>query len=391
MRPSVLLLLACNQPVAGLRNDDTSAPSDASEEADADVDADTDADTDPGPVTAADRVAAIDRTVDPDFVYTYDQARFVPPDGKTLLIMGQTVERIDEYLAAFPDEPLPAGWSAYWGVPEFVGITEPHVGEYGTTQDHQMLVDDFPDAVVHSAMWMVGTWDVAQNTADGAYDAVIDQYAAWANTVDRPIYLRIGYEFDGWHNELEPGVYVLAYRRVVDRMRAAGVDNVAFIWHSYASPPYNGYDVADWYPGDDYVDWVGVSVFDHLYTGQPTLGSDGQAVLEFARDHGKPVIAAESSAVRGIDPADARAWDAWFVPFFSFVHRHEIKAIAFISEDWSTLDFPGVTWSDARLSNNADVAEAWFLETSDPRYLHASPDLYHALGYERAASGGGRR
>ena len=220
-----------------------------------------------GEPTVQDLVDEIDRTVDPDFVYAYDQARFVPPDGRVLLVMGQTVERIDEYVDRFDTEPAPGGWSAYWGIPEFNGITEPHVNDLGVTHHHQMLVDRFPNTVINSGLWMVGTWDVAKNTAAGAYDAVIDQYSAWAKTTGRPIYLRIGYEFDGPHNALEPEEYIAAYRHIVDRMRADGVDNVAFVWHSYAAPPYGGHPISAWYPGDDYVDWVGISVF-----SSPTSG-----------------------------------------------------------------------------------------------------------------------
>ena len=45
-----------------------------------------------------DMISKIDRTVDSSFVYKYEKIKFVPPKGKTLLIMGQTVERINEYL-----------------------------------------------------------------------------------------------------------------------------------------------------------------------------------------------------------------------------------------------------------------------------------------------------
>lgn len=368
MLASLLLIAACTEPI----EDPT------------DVDSESFVVEEPVPQvppTIEEMVAEIDRSVSPTFIYPYEQTRFVPPDGKTLLIMGQTVERIDEYVAAFPYAPSPGGWSAYWGIPEFAGITEPHVNEFGTTMHHQGLVDDFPNAVVHSAMWMVGTWGVADNTADGVYDEVIDQYSAWANSVDRPIFLRIGYEFDGPHNELPPDVYVDAYRHVVDRMRAAGVDNVAFVWHSYASPPFQGHPVSAWYPGDDYVDWVGISVFGHMYAGGDSLGAPGDAVLAFAKEHHKPVMIAESSPVNGISPYDRASWRSWFVPFFSFVHRHNIKAVAFISEDWTAMDFPGVTWEDARLTNNPTIAEAWLLETSGTKYLHASEELFSTLGY----------
>ncbi|MEO0600228.1 MAG: glycosyl hydrolase [Myxococcota bacterium] len=330
--------------------------------------------------SAADLVAGIDRTVDPSFVYDYDQTRFVPPDGQTLLMMGQTVEDIADYQASFADEPPPAGWMAYWGVPSFEGVAEPADNGFGLTQHHQMLVDDFPNAVVQSAMWMVGTWDVARLTAEGEYDAVLDQYAAWAMAIERPLFLRIGYEFDGPHNELDPVEYVAAYRHVVDRMRAAGVDNIAYVWHSYASPPFGGHPVSAWYPGDDYVDWVGISVFGHIYGG-PSLGGAGDAVLDFARDHRKPVMIAESSPIRGIATAGTQAWNDWFVHYFSLVHRKNIRAISFISTDWTQLDIAGIaSWEDARLTNNPTIAEAWFLEVEGERYLKASPALYPALG-----------
>jgi beta-mannanase len=100
-------------------------------------------------------------------------------------------------------------------------------------------------------MWMAGKWDVAKRAGNGDYDAVVKQYSAWAKTAQRPIYLRIGHEFDGPHNELEPRDCVKAYRRIVDLMRAGGVDNIAFVWHSYASRTYKGYPLSSRYPGDD--------------------------------------------------------------------------------------------------------------------------------------------
>ena len=141
---------------------------------------------------------------------------------------------------------------------------------------------------------MVGTWDVAKRTADGEFDQVVRDFSAWAKTTARPIYLRIGYEFDGPHNELDPTDYVRAYRRIVDIMRAEGVQNVAYVWHSYASEPYQGHPLSAWYPGDEYVDWVAVSLFGHLYGRGPNRYID--AVFDFARDKKKPVM------VRRVEP-----------------------------------------------------------------------------------------
>lgn len=332
--------------------------------------------------TIASLVGKINTQVDSKFIYEYEQTKFVPPPGKTLLIMGQTIEDIDDYMDNFSEKDKPGGWSAYWGVPEFKGITRTHTNQNGSSHNHQMLVDRFPNAVIHSAMWMVGKWDVAKNTYKGKYDHVIKKYSDWAKSIDRPIYLRIGYEFDGPHNELEPKAYVKAYHHVVDLMRKEGVTNVAFVWHSYLFEPYRGYKLADYYPGDDYVDWVGISLFGLLFEKADLL-FHGDAVMDFARTHKKPVMAAESSPVFGIEPSNIDAWNSWFVNFFSICYNKNIKAISFINANWEMYQFDGVTdWNDARLANNQQISEAWFLETDKDRYLKQSPDLFKVLGYE---------
>ena len=193
--------------------------------------------------------------------------------------------------------------------------------------------------------------------------------------------MRIGYEFDGPHNALEPGEYVKAYRRIVDLMRSEGVTNIAYVWHSYAAPRFKNYPLSDWYPGDDYVDWVGISVFGHVY-GDPDVGPEADAVLEFARNHKKPVMIAETNPVYGIDKESLKAWDEWFVNFFSFTYNKNIKAISFINENWDRLAIEGIEeWGDARLYNNSMISSAWFEETSKDRYLKQSPELFRQLGY----------
>ena len=323
-----------------------------------------------------DLVDKIRTEVDPAFVYAYEQTKFVPPAGKTLLIVGQTLEDINEYTASFPNEPAPGGWAAYWGIPSTDGLANTAVNEHGSSQNHQELVDRFPNSVLQSGLWMVGMWDVAKDTGLGVYDEVIRGFSTWAKTINCPIYLRIGYEFDGAHNELEPSEYVKAYKRFVDITREEGVNNVAFVWHSYAAPPYKGYPLASWYPGDDYVDWVAVSLFGHMYGPDP--GPYGNAVFDFAKTHKKPVMVAESSPIYGIFDGDLRSWNTWFVNYFSLAYQKNIKAISFINADWSA---GPLDWQDARLQNNETVAEAWFMETAKDRYLKQSPQLFEQLGF----------
>lgn len=326
-------------------------------------------------------VSKIKTDIDPEFVYEFEQTKFIPPTDKTLLIMGQTVERINEYKAVFPNEINPAGWSAYWAITEFVGVTESNTNITGTSQNHQMLIDKFPNSVLHSAMWMVGKWDVAKNTYKGVYDNVIKQYCDWVKTINRPVYLRLGYEFDGPHNQLDPKEYIKAYRHIVDFMRSEGVNNVAYVWHSYASVPYKNHALPKWYPGDDYVDWVALSIFAHSYA-KAGINTEGETVLNFAKQHKKPVMLAEVNPIFGIDKNNAKVWDDWFVNLFSLVYNKNIKAICFINEDWTNVKIEGLSeWKDARLYNNDTISKAWFKETNKDKYLKESPELFEQLGY----------
>jgi len=351
-----------------------------------DFGASMDAGSEPGPedaTTPRDPVEAmldlIDTEPEPGYVYAFDRARFVPPEGKTLLILGQTLDAVDELVSSFPDQPTPGGWAAYWGIPSMDYVDREATNETGDRHHHQALVDRFPNTVLQSGMWMVGTFDVAQRTVEGEFDPVVRAFSAWAKAAARPIYLRIGYEFDGPHNELEPDEYVAAYRRIVDIMRAEGVENVAFVWHSYAAPPAGGRPISAWYPGDDYVDWVAVSLFGQMYSASP--GRYVDAVFDFAREKRKPVMVAESSPIQGIRAGSTAVWSSWFAKVFSLSYARNIKAITFISQDWEQYPSNGVDWADARLQNNELVSEAFFAETNKSRYLKQSPTLFQELGY----------
>ncbi|WP_299229485.1 glycoside hydrolase family 26 protein [uncultured Psychroserpens sp.] len=327
-------------------------------------------------------ISKINTEVSSEFIYDYHKTKFVPQQGKKLLIMGQTLESIKEYKDNFQNEPIPSGWSAYWGIPEFKGITESYKNDTGSTQNHQMLIDSFPNTVIQSAMWMVGKWDISKKAGKGDYDEVIKKYGAWAKSTNRPIYLRIGYEFDGSHNQLEPKKYIKAYKHIVDLLREEGVNNIAFVWHSYASEPFKDYKLSDWYPGDNYVDWIGISVFGHAYNSD--FGTHCDDVLQFAKQKKKPVMIAESNPIKGIHKDNIDVWDQWFVNFFTFIYNKNIKAVSFINEDWERLYIEGISnWKDSRLFNNEKISRAWFMETNKSTYLKQSPELYEQLEYKK--------
>ena len=100
--------------------------------------------------------------------------------------------------------------------------------------------------------------------ASGTHDPYIRKWARHTAAWGLPMYLRFAHEMNGDWYSWSPGVngnttadYVAAWRHVVQIFRDEGATNVEWIW----APNLNGRTpYADVYPGDDYVDWIGVTV-----------------------------------------------------------------------------------------------------------------------------------
>jgi len=292
-------------------------------------------------------------------------SRYEPPDGKIILMVGQTQEDTQAYLDAA--KILPAGLMGYTAI-HGEGLQSPYKRGAGT-QYVQKLSSEHPDTVLQIGLYLVESYDAI---AHGEMDAPVDRLGEWIRHIHRPVFLRLGYEFDSPDNHYQDVLYIQAYRRIVDRFRMHGVTNVAFVWHSYAS--VGSQKLAAWYPGDDYVDWVGISYFN-----QPQHYM--QPVVQFAHDHGKPVMICESSAAT-FKTQYANSWNLWFVPFFKFIASNDIKAVCYISCDWDAWpQFKNLNWGETRLQTNPEILRHWLDETENDRYLKSSPDLFKLLGY----------
>ena len=90
-------------------------------------------------------------------------------------------------------------------------------------------------------------------------DAYLNQWAKDAARCGTPVFLRFGGEMNG--NWTPWGRNPLAYRkafRLVHEVVNRWASNVALVWAPGAVPTYN---LDLYYPGDDVVDWVGISLY----------------------------------------------------------------------------------------------------------------------------------
>lgn len=93
-------------------------------------------------------------------------------------------------------------------------------------------------------------------------ESVVRAYARELAEYGQPVYLRFGNEMNGswvkWYGD--PELYKQKFRLVARIMREEA-PNVAMVW----APNYVGADYMPYYPGDEWVDWVGVSAYHDAY------------------------------------------------------------------------------------------------------------------------------
>ncbi len=294
------------------------------------------------------------------------RAKFEPPEGKKLFIIGQDNNTIENYIAS--NSHVPAGFMLYTSIQKLEGLDN-ESPDYGSGIMHaEELIRKYPNTVLQIGLYMVGA---LKETYEGRYDGNILRLAAWLKKIKIPVFLRIGYECDGPHNRYNPDDYKKAFRHIVDLLRRQNVYNAAYVWHVHSHKAKPGLNA--WYPGDDYVDWVGVSYFD-----QPQ--SVIAASVQFANDHKKPVMVAEGTP-KGVGSGRGRySWEAWYGDFFNFINKHEIKAVCYINNNWDEQEmWRGQGWKDARVEANEYVKKQWLKEINKDKYLKSSKELYDSL------------
>jgi hypothetical protein len=313
------------------------------------------------------------------------EAKYEPEDGRCFIFIGQdlgAVGGMEGYREGYCDYfETPAGVTVYLGLSgkddKVSGLTE--IADWGSGDccaDKYIETGRFNNSMIAAGLAMVGQ---ETQIASGERDKNLDIIAAWIKKIaPRPVFLRIGYEFDGadW-NHYVPETYIPAYKYIKDRFDAAGVGNVAYVWQSkgHGTPLP---DMDKWYPGNDYVDWCGYSHFE-----QPD-----KVMIEFARKKGKPVFIAESTPLfkEGQIFFDAdikkpeiarKMWDEWFTKLFRVIEENQdvVKAVSYINVNWMSqsmwVDDINFNQCDSRIQESEYVSAKWSEKMKDRRYVNA--------------------
>ncbi len=261
-------------------------------------------------------------------------------------------------------------------------------------------VQDFPTAAMdavhsHGSIPMLdwASWDLSNGVNQptyrlsavysGKYDEYLRKWALAAKNWGHPLFLRFNWEMNGWWfpwseqlNGNQPGDYVKAWRHVHDIFTSVGATNVVWVWSPNVAGNPRLTPLSEVWPGDKYVDWVGMDGFnwgsdDGSYwvsfadVFQYTYGELSRLVPD------KPFMIGEvASSENGGPQGKPASKAAWIRDMFAALPNFpRIKAVIW----YNSLDnHPEHSWpltsspEAIRAFREADIAEPQFSASAEP-------------------------
>jgi beta-mannanase len=104
-----------------------------------------------------------------------------------------------------------------------------------------------------------------QDVADGAYDFYLETFAEDVKTFEHPVLIRLGHEMNDpyrytWGPQNNTNEEFIAFwKYIVNFFKEHHVNNVVWIWSPH--PAYGYFN--EYYPGNEYVDWVGIGALNY--------------------------------------------------------------------------------------------------------------------------------
>ena len=114
---------------------------------------------------------------------------------------------------------------------------------------------------------------------------ISDMFKKYPNV---PIYLRFAAEFDIWDAVAEPNSFIAAFRYVSNYFKTRN-SNVAIVWSPNKVSGWK-IDIDDYYPGDRYVDWVGISLYAQKYFQGNPYEDENNEIAFMSGINSNPVI-----------------------------------------------------------------------------------------------------
>ncbi|MGC0330077.1 hypothetical protein RKD23_003067 [Streptomyces sp. SAI-170] len=203
-------------------------------------------------------------------------------------------------------EGAPNSMDGYRAYSDMVG-KQPNLIEYYAAWGDGFDATGVRNAWREGALTLVSwePFDVSlADIAAGRSDAYLTEYATAVRRLNLPVVISFADEFNGhwekWGTKYAtPQQYVAAWRHLHDAFAEVGATNVIWAWSPNIVNPVASVKLEPYYPGDGYVDWIGLigywtveqpNAFDSVF------GPTQKQVRGFTE---KPMILLETAAMAG--------------------------------------------------------------------------------------------
>jgi beta-mannanase len=214
----------------------------------------------------------------------------------------------------------------------------------------------------------------------GKWDDYIDRWADEAKAFGKPMVVVFANEMNGdwfpWSgiyyggsesvNESKtkwrgPETFKKAYRHVVDRVRTRGASNIKWMFHTnnYSYPLDTWNFAPAYYPGPDYADWLGLSVYGQQYKDEPL--PDVPSLVDWPYremstiDASKPIMIAEWATGEFPHSGNKGEWIRQGLKLFRTKYPR-IKAAVYWHERWQNQDG---SYSNLRVNSSVESLQAY--------------------------------
>jgi beta-mannanase len=214
----------------------------------------------------------------------------------------------------------------------------------------------------------------------GTWDKYIDDWANAARAFGKPMIVVFANEMNGdwfpWSGAYYggsepvtgdgtkwkgPETFKAAYRYVVDRVRARGASNIKWMFHTnnYSYPLDTWNFAPAYYPGPEYADWLGLSVYGQQFKDEPW--ADIPSLVdwpyeEMSRlDPTKPIMIAEWGTGEFPHSGNKGEWIRQGLEVFR-TRYPRLKAAVYWHERWQNEDG---SYSNLRVNSSVESLEAY--------------------------------
>lgn len=205
-----------------------------------------------------------------------------------------------------------------------------------------------------------------QKISSGKMDKAVRDWAQKIKNTGKPIFLRWDPTMDatGARQAVHSAnSYVAAWKRLREQFKAVKADNVAWVW----CPSSRGFDAAqgatppghaaDFYPGDDQVDWICTDAFPDPKDPTNSLSQVLKPFLDWSANHPKPLMISEFGVPRSFGGRRAE----WLRKAAQTLQNPQVKAVLYADSSKYAL-----TGDDAAISAVRELATSPFF---NPRNL----------------------